>query len=66
MRRARLLAGVGSQMVPLVVTPNVVQTQSGHNGNQVGYPGVLIVQMRHPVVLESSMHPAPPSRQLST
>jgi hypothetical protein len=35
--------------VPTVVTPNEVHTQSGHWGNQVGYPGVLIVQMRHPV-----------------
>ena len=53
-------------MVPLVVTPNEVHTQSGHWGNQLGYPGVLIVQMRHPVCFESAMHPAPPSRQLST
>ena len=53
-------------MVPWSVTPNAEHTHLGHGGNQVGGPGFSIVHRRQPLWSESTMHPAPPSRQLST
>ena len=66
-RFSRLSSGEGgSHMVPSSVTPNAEHTHLGHGGNQVGGPGSSIVHRRQPLWSESTMHPAPPSRQLST
>ena len=66
-RFSRLSLGEGgSHMVPWSVTPNAEHTHLGHGGNQVGGPGFSIVHRRQPLWSESTMHPAPPSRQLST
>ena len=66
-RFSRLSLGEGgSHMVPSSVTPNAEHTHLGHGGNQVGGPGSSIVHRRQPLWSESTMHPAPPSRQLST
>ena len=66
-RFSRLSLGEGgSHMVPWSVTPNAEHTHLGHGGNQVGGPGSSIVHRRQPLWSESTMHPAPPSRQLST
>ena len=66
-RFSRLSLGEGgSHMVTWSVTPNAEHTHLGHGGNQVGGPGFSIVHRRQPLWSESTMHPAPPSRQLST